>query len=480
MWGNKRVLTQNYPLPTAPRIVGRQPQGLPSPGTGTNRHASKGETMPIITRRALGMGAATALFTPALRSRAAEAQSSVTQNLPKTYSGTTLNIVWGPDPVNQAIAAYSRNFMEATGIGISWTNVAHSERYQKIILDTTSNTNSFDIYLNAYQWKQELAPFLIDHAHIDLEVKGAPPLDLDDYPKRALEVYTKVGPKMMALPLQGSLTFLVWNRKAYRDAGIDPGTAPKTWDEVYRNGLKLHAGPQYGYNLPAGKNIQAACQWITLFQDLGGSYFDAKGLPAFDSPQAMNAMRLMATQLEKVSPPGNLTWDNPEMINAVATGQAAQGFMWTGGFSTLMDPAKSVVAHDLGYAATPQGALLGGWAVSVNAKSRHLDAAKLYVAWLTSREISQALAPITGQTARISSFQDKAAVQKFPVLPAVLAGLQGPLAEYPPIRQSEQICIFIYNEASAVCAGTKTPEQGAADLQTSVMSFMKRRGYLHG
>jgi multiple sugar transport system substrate-binding protein len=285
---------------------------------------------------------------------------------------------------------------------------------------------------------------------------------------------------MMALPLQGSVTFLVWNKKAFQDAKIDPDTAPKTWEAVYQNGLKLRSGSQYGYNLPAGKNIQAACQWITLFQGMGGSYFDGKGLPAFDSKQAIEAMRMMATRLEKVSPPGNLTWDNPEMINAVATGQAAQGFMWTGGFSTLMDPAKSVVAHDLGYASTPQGALLGGWAVSVNAKSRHLDAAKLYVAWLTSKEISRVLAPITGQPARISAFQEPAAVKKFPVLPAVLAGLEGPVAEYPPIKQSEQICIFIYNEANAVCSGSKTPEQGVADLQASVMSFMKRRGYLKG
>jgi ABC-type glycerol-3-phosphate transport system substrate-binding protein len=436
--------------------------------------------MAMITRRGLSAGAAAALLMPPLRGALAQTLPAATRNLPKTYSGTTLNILWGPEPVNQAIATFSREFMDATGVNIVWTNVAHSERYQKIILDTASNTNSFDVYLNAYQWKNELAPFVIDHAHIDQEVKGAPPMDLDDYPKRALDVYTKVGDKMMAIPLNGSVTFLVWNKKAFSAANIDPEVAPATWDAVYTNGLKLRSGSQYGYNMPAGKNIQAACQWITLFGGLGGSYFGPKGQPAFDSPAALNTMRVMAGQLEKVSPPGNLTWDNPEMINAVATGQAAQGFMWTGGFSTLLDPAKSVVAHDLGYAPTPQGALLGGWAVSVNAKSRSLDAAKLYVAWLTCKENGVRLAPLTGQPARISAFQDPAAVAKFPLLPAVLAGLSGQVAEYPPIKQSEQICIFIYNEANAVCSGSKTPEQGAADLQAHATEFMKRRGYLPG
>jgi multiple sugar transport system substrate-binding protein len=432
--------------------------------------------MTAISRRALTVAAAGALL--AARAARAQGPSPVTRALPKTYSGTTLNLVWGPEPVNQAMMDFSQEFTEATGIRLVCNNVAHTERYQKIILDTTSNTNSFDIYLNAYQWKNELAPFVIDHSRIDQEVKGAPPLDLDDYPKRALDVYGRVGDKLMALPLNGSVTFLVWNKKAFAKAGLDPDRAPKSWDEVISNGPKLRAGNQYGYNLPAGKNIQAACNWITLFAGFGGRFFDDKGAPLFTGPASLKAMQTMAGGLQKNSPPGCLTWDNPEMITAVASGQAAQGFMWTGAFSTLLDPAKSVVADGLGYAPTPEAALLGGWAVSVNAKSKHLDAAKLYVAWLTSKEIGLRLGPITGQPARISAFRSPAVLQKFPVLAAVLDGLQGPLAEYPPVKQSEQICIFIYTAANAVCAGQMTPEQGCQDMQTKSLEFMRRRGLL--
>lgn len=432
--------------------------------------------MTAITRRALA--AATASVLLAARQARAQGPSSVTRALPKTWSGSTLNLVWGPEPVNQAMATFSQEFTEATGIKLVFNGVAHTERYQKIILDTTSNTNSFDIYLNAYQWKNELAPFVIDHAKIDQEVKGAPPLDLDDYPKRALDVYGRVGDKLMALPLSGSVTFLVWNKKAFAKAGLDPELGPKSWDEVIANGAKLRDGTQYGYNLPAGKNIQACCQWITLFAGFGGTFFDAKGMPEFTSPASLKAMQTMAERLEKISPPGCLTWDNPEMITAVASGQSAQGFMWTGAFSTLLDPAKSVVADGLGYGPTLEAALLGGWAISVNAKSKNLDAAKLYAAWLTSKEICARLGPITGQPARVSAFREPEVQRKFPVLAKVLEGLQGSLAEYPPIKQSEQICIFIYNAANAVCAGQMTPAQGGEDIQTKSLEFMKRRGLL--
>jgi multiple sugar transport system substrate-binding protein len=168
------------------------------------------------------------------------------------------------------------------------------------------------------------------------------------------------------------------------------------------------------------------------------------------------------------------------MINAVASGQAAQGFMWPGGFSTLLDPAKSVAAGSLGWAPTPEAVMLGGWAVSVNASSRGRDAAKLYVGWLTSREISRRLALITAQPCRISAFQAPEVVAKYPHLPAVLQGMSGKVAAYMPIRDSEQVNILIYDEVNATCAGTKTPEQAVASLQERVTAFMKRRGYLHG
>ncbi|MFI5015393.1 MAG: amino acid ABC transporter substrate-binding protein, partial [Hyphomicrobiales bacterium] len=140
----------------------------------------------------------------------------------------------------------------------------------------------------------------------------------------------------------------------------------------------------------------------------------------------------------------------------------------------------SVVAHDLGFAPTPQSVLLGGWGLAVNAKSHNLDAAKLFAGWLTSREISKRAAVIAGQPCRISSFRDPDVVAKFPALPAVLDGMSGKVAAYAPIKDSEQINIMIYDEANAACAGTKTPEQAADDLQDKVVTFLKRRGYQRG
>jgi multiple sugar transport system substrate-binding protein len=430
-----------------------------------------------MTRRGLATGTAALLASASVR---AQTPGDATSNLPKTYSGTALNILWANDPVGIAMANFSKQFSEATGIALNFTNASSDDRQQKSILDTTTRTNAFDIYMNAYQWKQQLAPYLIDHAHIDQEVKGCPPLDLADFPPRALEVYTKVGTKMMAIPLLGSATFLVWNKKAYREAGLDPDRAPSDWQAIYDNGMKLRGDKRYGFNMPAGKGIQCACAWITVFHAMGGSYTDSKGFPTFNSEAGLKATKFIAERLEKISPPGNLTWDFPEMVNACATGAAAQGFMWPGGFSTLLDPARSQVATELGWAPTPQAVLLGGWAVSVNASSKNIDAAKLYTAWITCRDISIRLARSAGQPCRISAFRDPQAVAKYPQLPAVLQSMEGQVAMYMPIPDNGQVNIIIADEVNAACAGTKTPEDASRDMQEKVFALMKRRGNIPG
>jgi ABC-type glycerol-3-phosphate transport system substrate-binding protein len=168
------------------------------------------------------------------------------------------------------------------------------------------------------------------------------------------------------------------------------------------------------------------------------------------------------------------------MVNACAVGASAQGFMWGGGFSTLLDPGKSVVASDLGWSPTPEAVLLGGWGLSVGAASKNIDAAKLFVGWITSKENSIRLSRMHGQPARISAFTDPEAVKKYRQLPVMLAAMQANVAKYMPIKDNGQVNIFIYDEVNAACAGTKSATDAVNAIQEKTVALMKRRGYLPG
>ena len=56
------------------------------------------------------------------------------------------------------MADFSREFTEATGINLQFTSLNSDDLQQKTILDTATKTNAYDVYLNAYQWKQEIVP----------------------------------------------------------------------------------------------------------------------------------------------------------------------------------------------------------------------------------------------------------------------------------------------------------------------------------
>src|SRR6476619_5839658 len=142
-----------------------------------------------LSRRQFATGLAAAglgLDTLLRQAMAQAAASPATRNLPRTYSGRTLRIVWGNSPAFISTAEFSKEFTAASGVQLEFSQLPTAERYQKMILDTSTNTNSFDIYIVAYQWKEQVAPFVIDHTGLDKEVAGVPAMNWDDYPQQPL------------------------------------------------------------------------------------------------------------------------------------------------------------------------------------------------------------------------------------------------------------------------------------------------------
>jgi multiple sugar transport system substrate-binding protein len=426
-----------------------------------------------MTRRQLGAaGMATGALLATRLARAAEA-------LPRTYSGATLNVMQRTSPPFDAVIQAGAAFTAATGIRLNVTRVAPSDQYAKLMLDVSSRTNAYDVSAFVYQWKQDLAPFLADLGDIPKTVPGAPALALDDYPPKLLETYGRVGDKLIGLPILGDVCFLLWNTKAYRAANL-PDKAPASWDEVAARGKALRTGNQFGFALPAGKAPQAYVLWTLVFHAFGGNYFAADGTPQLDSAAGLRTLQFIAKELQPIAASGDLTWDYNEVVNSLLTAQSAQAVIWPGGLGTLNDPAKSEIAGGFAIASPPGGALLGGTSIGVNAHSKHLEAAKLYVAWITSPEIVKQTADGGCPPARISAWSDPALIHKYPHFPAVQAAMTGETFGYIPMRESEQVLVMMSDAVNAVCAGTKTPEQAAGDLQSGAVAFMRRRGMLKG
>ena len=428
----------------------------------------------MITRRRLTQTAA------ALSALAAAGYARAAEGLTRQYSGTTLNVMGRTSPAFDAVVQAGKAFTNATGIALNTTRVAPSDQYAKLMLDVSSRTNSYDVSVFVYQWKQDLLPFFADLAQVPAELPDAPGLALDDYPAAVLDVYGRVDGKLIGLPILGDICFFLWNKRAFGAAGLPADAPPADWDAVADHGKALTGAHQFGFALPAGKAPQAYVLWTLLFHAFGGSYFGPDGHPLLDSPASLRALRFVAERLQPTAPPGDLTWDYNEVLNGVLTGQCAQAVIWPGGLGALSDPARSAIAGNFAIAPPPGGSLLGGTSIGVNAHARHPEAARLYVAWVTSPDVVKITAVGGCPPARLSAWSDPALVAKFPHFPQVKAAMLGDTFGYIPMRESEQVLVMISDAVNAVCAGTKTPQQAAADLQDSALGFMKRRGMLRG
>lgn len=426
-----------------------------------------------ITRRSFTLATIVASAAAADRSWA----QGELERISKAHAGKTVRVLFGGGGAWDALAVGAKELAAAAGINLEITVAGYNDRYSKFILDTSTGANSFDCYPLAYQWKYDVDKSLADFSEMAAKVEGAAPLTLEDYPAQPLEIYAKANNRLIGLPIIGDVTFIGRNTRLLRNAGAS--TAPPTsWNDVVRNGRQVKNDQIAGYALPAGKTIQTANIWTLIFHANGGRYFASNGAPLFDSPESVNAVRMLSDELQEINPPGNLTWDFPQVLNSLTSGQSAQAMIWAGSISAARDRAKSPAAGNLEFSPTPNVSLLGGWAISVNRSSKALDAAVFLSTWLTSEAMTRRMVPLGGAPLRKSVLSDARYAASHPQYQAILGSLEGAVVQFPPIPQSEQLQTIIYDELNAVLSRTKAVEPAIADMQRKAVAFLNRRGLI--
>lgn len=138
--------------------------------------------------------------------------------------------------------------------------------------------------------------------------------------------------KIYGVPFQRSTPVLYYNKDAFRAAGLDPNTPPKTWDEMIEMGKALTIKDangnvtQWGTRIPT-LGLGAAWIYGGLVISNGSQLSADNGIDvAIDTPEALSALNFLTRLSEEgVMAPGGLTWgDTPK---AFIEGNAAT--IWT-------------------------------------------------------------------------------------------------------------------------------------------------------
>ncbi|WP_433260759.1 ABC transporter substrate-binding protein [Actinosynnema sp. CS-041913] len=213
---------------------------------------------------------------------------------------------------------------------------------------------------------------------------------------------TRYDGKRYGLPFTFTPTLLFYNRKLFREAGLDPDRPPTTWPEWQDHALRLtkftegsDTPSQFGLAIPDHQSVQI---WPILLWGNGGDILSADGRrPAVDDPATVEAVRTWADLIatRKVSPIG---LSGPEADKLFETGKAAMeivGPWMTAGFT------KAGV--DYGVAMVPAGpkrqvtmAASTTLALSATADATTRRAAGEFFAFWTSPETQQRWSAGTG------------------------------------------------------------------------------------
>ena len=237
---------------------------------------------------------------------------------------------------------------------------------------------------------------------------------------------TKLDGKIYSVPFQRSTAILLYNKDAFRDAGLDPDTPPVTWDEMIEMGKKLvkkdDAGNvvRWGTRVP---NLALGGAWVYygVVRGAGGELAADNGIDVFLNSQAAKDALNFELRLAKegVEPEGGITWgDTPK---AFIEGTAATVWTSTGNLSFVNSNAQ----FDWGAAFLPgkdgPGTTVGGGNLYIfkDISDEERKAALSFAKFLTSPENEAKWTIATGYVApRQAAWETQALKDYVAKLPA--------------------------------------------------------------
>jgi sn-glycerol 3-phosphate transport system substrate-binding protein len=291
--------------------------------------------------------------------------------------------------------------------------------------------------------------------------------------------YTSPKGDMVSFPFNSSTTVFLWNKDAFKAAGLDPNKPPKTWSEVADAGAKLKAA---GHKCPLTTSWQTWTQlesfsaWHnTLFATKNNGFGGLDARLSFNSPLHVRHIENLANLAKQGifvyggrGGAGDAKFSSGECAMSTAS-SAVYGLVKSTlkaefGISTL--PYYSDVKG------APQNTIIGGaslWAMGGKKKTEYQCVGKFF-AYLSQPEIQAKWHQDTGylpitlaayELTKKSGFYDKSPGTDVSVQQMIVKttdrsrGLR--LGNMNPIRA------IMEEELEYVWGGKKTPKQGLDD-----------------
>jgi multiple sugar transport system substrate-binding protein len=204
--------------------------------------------------------------------------------------------------------------------------------------------------------------------------------------------------KLYGLPYRAQSLSLIYNKKLYKDAGLDPEKPPQTWDEMTEVAKKLtrktaDGKDQYGFGIVGGGEKQNIISRLLPFIWMnGGDILSEDGTKVVvDNPAVAEALDFYTRPYTKdgTAPPSTLQNDGLALRRLFDTETIA---MYLGGQFDLPAIQKEAPGIDIGVGMFPHpegkevANILSGWNFVVPADSPNHEATLQFLKFLMQSE----------------------------------------------------------------------------------------------
>ena len=333
--------------------------------------------MTLFRRRSLiGGAAAAALAPPAVAQRFRPG---------KPFAATELKVLCVVATQFRAHEARLPAFTEATGITAKYTYVPFVNMREALTAEMVGGTGDYDLAIAMDQWVPSLTN-LFEPADAILRAKG---IDTAAWPRAFIDTCTVDG-TIYGVPSRGHVQLLFYRKDLFAKHGI---AVPNTWEETIEAAKALQAREQMaGLAVPyARNNGQNLMVWYNFLWGRGGSLFDERGQPAFNSAAGLRATEdyIGLLRTHRVVAPAALGFTEQDSVNAMAQGNAAMVPVWWWVRAVLVNPRQSRLTEDqVGFAPLPafagaeRSTYINCWTFGITRRSRRKEAAAELLAWI--------------------------------------------------------------------------------------------------
>ncbi|MDK2907269.1 MAG: multiple sugar transport system substrate-binding protein [Petrotoga sp.] len=287
--------------------------------------------------------------------------------------------------------------------------------------------------------------------------------DLNDFYESTL-VYGRRGESLYSIPVSSSNLGLFWNKNLFKEAGLDPETPPKTWEELieFSEMIKEKTG-KFGYELFLDGGEGTTWQWQIFLWQAGGEFLDPISnyrKSAFNSESGVKALQFWVDLTNKYKTSPIAPW------GLFGRGEAAM--VMDGSWMTQFFPMQ--VDFELGSAIFPYpedgkpASNMGGEQIFIFEGSKaKVEASWEFIKWFTSTEIqidwdkATGFIPVKKSVAESENYNAYIKNTNRLLLPFI--EVQQYAQARPPIKEYSQVSDIVSSAILSAIYKKSTPQQ---------------------